>query len=117
MLIFDELDDRFFEKDGVFAQRNISENEIILINGIAIKKNSIADTCTEYLNHLKFATIYSPSKRDYEYFIIPLGFAASIRTCDDNPNVSLEYDDNGNIIFRFIKNVAIGEEIFYKDSD
>jgi hypothetical protein len=114
MLIFDELDDRFYENNGVFAQREIAENEVILISGIAVKKNSIADSCTEFLNHLKFATMYSASKRDYEYFLIPLGFSAAIKS-SDQPNVSLEYDNVGNIIFRFIRNVAIGEEILYKD--
>jgi hypothetical protein len=119
MLIFDELDNRFYlnEHDGISAQRNIEQNEIIMVNGIAVKKNSIADSCTAYVNNYKFATLHTISKRDYQYYIIALGFCSLIRKTTEDANVSLEYDKVGNIIFRFIKPVAVGEEILYKDSE
>ena len=77
MILFDDLDDRFYLHDYiVYAQRFIPKDTIIPIQGIAVKKGSAADKCTAYLDDYKFATLYNYDLEDYEYYIICLGYPA-----------------------------------------
>ena len=117
MILFDDLDDRFYLHDYiVYAQRFIPKDTIIPIQGIAVKKGSAADNCTAYLDDYKFATLYNYDLEDYEYYIICLGYPAlftQLTQESEHVGFSLEYDENENAILKSLRDINENEEIFF----
>jgi hypothetical protein len=117
-MIFHEQDDRFYIGQstiknagfGLFCSINIEQNDYLIIKGIKVAKNSVADLCTHYCNKYKF----SPSVDD-PYNIIPLGFAGmvnhAIKKEDQNVMMAWLEADVKSMIWLFTKPVAKGEEI------
>ena len=115
-MIFHELDDRFYIAPskipnaglGLFPLVDIQQNDYLIIKGIKVLKNSIADQCTHYFNKYKF----SPSI-EAPYNIIPLGFAAMVNADKENQNVMMAWleADVKSMIWLFTKTVKKDEEI------
>lgn len=116
MILYDDLDDRFYINEGiVYAQTTIPKDTVIPIQGICVRKDSVADQCTEYLDDYKFATLFNYDINDYEYYIICLGYPALFTAVgsETDANVSLEYDENENVILKVLRDIKENEEIMF----
>ena len=116
MIIFNDLDDRFYVyEEMAFAQKSILKDTIIPIEGMAVQTGSAADVCTRYLDDYKFATDFNYETDSYNYHIICLGYPALFVQVEkiEDANMSLEYDENENIIFKALRDIQENEQLLY----
>ena len=134
MIIFDENDDRFYIREsniknagkGLFAKRRIKKDEYLPITGVMVKRQSIADQCTHYMNSYKFAANVKTKGKMVDigdYLIVPLGFASMVNHCNtpEMQNVEIRYfgdqypqksQHQGKAIYWFLRDVEQDEEIY-----
>lgn len=129
MILFEEKDDRFYIKKstienaglGLFAKTKIKKHSYLEISGILVKRESIADQCTNYANSYKFAAKVTREGELInigEYLIVPMGYAGIVNHSSEN-NVEIKYlrdyikrnQHSGEAVYWFIKDVEPDEEI------
>lgn len=125
MIIIEENDNRFYLKkstqpnagSGVFAARDLKKGDFLVVKGVMVKKNSIADKCTAYANNYKFAAAHDG---EYDTHVIPIGFGGMVNHANElkNQNAEIKYLDHrkigvegGNVVYSFLRDINKDEEI------
>lgn len=121
MITIEENDVRFFIKEtengrnGLFAQTEISKNDLLHVKGIYIRCGSTVDNCTRYLDPIKFKTKYNEEIKGYEFAVIPFGYCSMVRNIDDPKQANVELinpiEHCPDMAFRFKRNIVANEEI------
>jgi hypothetical protein len=124
MNFVEETDTRFYIQEstlpnagyGCFANTFLKAGDWLEIIGVYVKTGGIADQCTHYAKRYKFAG--SPKQNAK---IVPMGYGGIVNHTE-NPtlqNCRLEFaaglnrrsQDSGQVIYRFIRDIAPGEEL------
>jgi len=121
MIHVEEKDLRFYISEstqngaglGLFASEDIKKGEDLEIIGVEVDVGSPADLCTSYANSFKFAADGSESHKRH---LVPVGYGGMANHANEknDQNVEIKHikDPKGNkVVYRFIKDVAKGEEI------
>lgn len=139
MIFFEETDNRFYIKDstisgankGLFANEKIRKGDYLEISGVLVKRQSVADICTQYANNYKFAARvkrYADGKVDIgDNLIVPLGYAGIVNHAKDkeSQNVEIRYikrtkknENSDDAVYYFLRDVEKDEEVIgnYGDS-
>lgn len=116
MILIEEYDPRFCLKKstipnagmGVFAEVPIKTGDLMAITGVQLKLNSTAWYCADKQNlvgHYIFNW--------WDGYVIPLGIGGMVNHTPDPSyqNCTIVRID-GELYYKFIKDVAIGEEVF-----
>lgn len=130
MHIVEETDLRFELKQstianagtGCFAIADLKKGDHIEVIGVYVSATGLASKCTGYANRYKFM---GSEKKNMH--IVPMGFAGMINHTEDTalqnvelkhiPNLSKRSVHAGQVVYRFIRDIASGEELlgYYGD--
>ena len=90
--------------EGLFAGEALNPGDRLLVVGVLIERNSVADRCTSFADHYKV--------RAGDALLIPMGWAAKVNHRDE-PNVR-KVAEGSSVYLEVLRPISEGEEIVFR---